>query len=313
MSSTMPDLKDWSPLTSNRKLQCKFHSESLLERPGSRWQLPPTLQNCFYKATSLGEIEGITEAFQSSHGPENPLLIGAAKSCVGLVPLTPDHMNPSIQCSVVPLQYSQRNCGIEEIKSWSSACHDSGFAKSIAGAVLEAPSEEHTGFRPDDGCYTRFPLRPHPFEAAISGIICYFQVEWTRLLDLWILSARCPSTQFSALASCTTANAIRQWPTNRDRRPFLPHTTLMPEGRMRAILSSIQSATPVDVAREHYRYTFACFAINMQDLIPCSSHYGGILRTGLSISISRHRSLSGPAILRLQRYHNRCPPTKHLR
>ena len=68
--------------------------------------------------------------FQSSHGPENPLIIGAAKSCVGhaetvsgligviktlgsfafgtvpgLVQLTSraDNMNPSIDCSVVPL------------------------------------------------------------------------------------------------------------------------------------------------------------------------------------------------------------------
>ena len=81
--------------------------------------------------TSLGdliEIEGINEVFQSSHGPENPLVIGAAKSCVGhaetvsgligviktvgsfaagtvpgLVQLRADNMNPSIDCSVVPL------------------------------------------------------------------------------------------------------------------------------------------------------------------------------------------------------------------
>ena len=84
-----------------------------------------------YKGTSLGdliEIEGINEVFQSSHGPEKPLVIGAAKSCVGhaetvsglvgviktlgsfaagtmpgLVQLRADNMNPSIDCSVVPL------------------------------------------------------------------------------------------------------------------------------------------------------------------------------------------------------------------
>ena len=85
------------------------------------------------KGTSLGdliEIEGINKVFQSSHGSENPLVnvVGAAKSYVGhagtvsgligviktldsfaagavpgLVQLTADNMNPSIDCSVVPL------------------------------------------------------------------------------------------------------------------------------------------------------------------------------------------------------------------
>jgi len=38
------------------------------------------------KGTSLGdevEIEGIDEVFRSSHGPENPLVVCPAKSCVG--------------------------------------------------------------------------------------------------------------------------------------------------------------------------------------------------------------------------------------
>jgi acyl transferase domain-containing protein len=71
---------------------------------------------------------GINEVFQSSHGPENPLIIGAAKFCVchaetvsglvgaiktlgsfaagtvsGLVQLRADNMDPSIDCSIVPL------------------------------------------------------------------------------------------------------------------------------------------------------------------------------------------------------------------
>lgn len=81
--------------------------------------------------TSLGdliEIQGINEVFESSHGPDKPLVVGAAKSCVGhaelvagligvvktlcsfsegsvpgLVQLTADNMNPNIDCSVVPL------------------------------------------------------------------------------------------------------------------------------------------------------------------------------------------------------------------
>lgn len=81
--------------------------------------------------TSLGdliEIQGINEVFEKSHSPERPLVVGAVKSCVGhaelvagligvlktlgsftketmpgLVQLTPDNMNPSLDCSVVPL------------------------------------------------------------------------------------------------------------------------------------------------------------------------------------------------------------------
>ncbi|KAF8797416.1 thiolase-like protein [Phlegmacium glaucopus] len=70
----------------------------------------------------------IIEVLQSSHGPENPLIIGAAKSCVshaetvsgpigmiktlssfaagvvpGLIQLRSDNMNPSIDCSIIPL------------------------------------------------------------------------------------------------------------------------------------------------------------------------------------------------------------------
>lgn len=81
--------------------------------------------------TSLGdliEIEGINDVFKGSHSSTRPLIIGAAKTCVGhtenvaglvglikvigsftntavpgLVHLTPDNMNPSLNCDVVPL------------------------------------------------------------------------------------------------------------------------------------------------------------------------------------------------------------------
>jgi acyl transferase domain-containing protein len=81
--------------------------------------------------TSLGdliEIQGINEVFEHSHGPDRPLVVGAAKSCVGhaelvagligvcktlgsfvdgtvpgLVQLKEDNMNPNLDCSVVPL------------------------------------------------------------------------------------------------------------------------------------------------------------------------------------------------------------------
>ncbi|KAF8952138.1 hypothetical protein BDZ97DRAFT_803902 [Flammula alnicola] len=86
--------------------------------------------------TSLGdliEIQGINEVFESSHGPDKPLVVGAAKSCVGhaelvagligvvktlgsfaegsvpgLVQLTSDNMNPKLDCSVVPLHIPVR-------------------------------------------------------------------------------------------------------------------------------------------------------------------------------------------------------------
>ena len=83
------------------------------------------------QGTSLGdliEIQGINEVFKASHSPTRPLIIGAAKTCVGhtetvagligllkligsfsnsavpgLAHLGESNMNPSIDCSVVPI------------------------------------------------------------------------------------------------------------------------------------------------------------------------------------------------------------------
>lgn len=76
----------------------------------------------------LIEIQGINTVFQDSHSL-NPLILGAAKSCIGhtevaaglvglvkaigtlkhaavpgLVHLTADNMNPSINCGIVPIK-----------------------------------------------------------------------------------------------------------------------------------------------------------------------------------------------------------------
>lgn len=73
------------------------------------------------------EIQGINQVFQHSH-PETPLIVGAAKSCIGhteiaaglvgvlkviasfrhstipgLMHLTPENMNPSIDCDIIPM------------------------------------------------------------------------------------------------------------------------------------------------------------------------------------------------------------------
>jgi acyl transferase domain-containing protein len=76
----------------------------------------------------LIETQGISEAFKSSHSLDRPLIVGAAKTCVGhtenaaglvgivktllsfehelvpgLVHLTETNLNPSIDCSQVPM------------------------------------------------------------------------------------------------------------------------------------------------------------------------------------------------------------------
>lgn len=92
--------------------------------------------------TSLGdliEVQGINEVFKDSHTPENPLIIGASKTCVGhteliaglvgvlktlgsfkgravpgLVQLTKENMNPSLECDVVPIHIPYDNADLKE-------------------------------------------------------------------------------------------------------------------------------------------------------------------------------------------------------
>ena len=81
--------------------------------------------------TSLGdliEIQGINQVFQHSHSETTPLIVGAAKSCIGhteiaaglvgvlkaiasfrysaipgLMHLTAENMNPSFDCGIIPM------------------------------------------------------------------------------------------------------------------------------------------------------------------------------------------------------------------
>ncbi len=84
-----------------------------------------------YIGTSLGdliEMEGINDVFKNSHTADHPLIVGAAKSCVGhtetssglvglvkalaslsrrsvpgLTHLTASNLNPNIDCNLIPM------------------------------------------------------------------------------------------------------------------------------------------------------------------------------------------------------------------
>ncbi|KAF8811343.1 ketoacyl-synt-domain-containing protein [Phlegmacium glaucopus] len=196
--------------------------------------------------TSLGdliEIEGINEVFQSSHGPENPLVIGAAKSCVGhaetvsgligviktlgsfaagvvpgLVQLTPDNMNPSIDCSVVPLHIPTETVELKKSEDGPlrAMILSNGFAGSIAGAVLEAPSED-------------------------------LKIKPTEISD---------SVPMMFVVSGKSQEALLQYLNN-----YLDFCLDADDSLFHSICYTSC------VGREHYRYRFACVATNMQDLI----------------------------------------------
>jgi hypothetical protein len=107
----------------------------LVRLPGACVMSSSLIENL--TGTSLGdliEIQGINEVFKSSHTPDAPLVVGASKTCVGhteliagligvlktigtlnngkvpgLVQLTENNMNPSLDCSVVPLHIPHEN------------------------------------------------------------------------------------------------------------------------------------------------------------------------------------------------------------
>ncbi|KAJ6632258.1 hypothetical protein B0H10DRAFT_1771537 [Mycena sp. CBHHK59/15] len=126
--------------------------------------------------TSLGdliEMEGINAVFQASHTSTRPLVIGAAKACIGhtevsaglvgivkairqlstgevtgLNSLAAGKLNPEIDTSVVPLHIPsdltnlhKRNALDEPYRALVVAY---GFAGTLAGAILEAPTVETT-------------------------------------------------------------------------------------------------------------------------------------------------------------------------
>lgn len=90
------------------------------------------------KLGDLIEIQGINEVFHSSHATENPLIIGAAKTCVGhtetasglvgvvkalaslskgsvpgLTHLTPGNLNSAIDCSLIPMHIPHKEVALK--------------------------------------------------------------------------------------------------------------------------------------------------------------------------------------------------------
>lgn len=213
--------------------------------------------------TSLGdliEIQGINEVFKSSHTSDAPLVIGASKSCIGhteliagligvlktlgtfqdgkvpgLVQLTESNMNPSLDCSVVPLHIPHENVNLKQNSNRPiralvlyvlfilfpleelNFLRSNGFAGSIAAAILEAPSDE---------------MRVH----ATSCI-----PENTPLM--FVVSAK-------------SSEALRDY-----LNKYLDFCLEVSPSLFPSICYTSC------VGREHYRYRFACVVHNIQDLI----------------------------------------------
>ncbi|THU96792.1 ketoacyl-synt-domain-containing protein [Dendrothele bispora CBS 962.96] len=114
------------------------------------------------KIGDLMEIQGINDVFRSTHSPEQPLILGAAKSCIGhtetssglvgivkslasfdreIVPaithLTDSNLNSQLDCKSVPLLIPHLNTRLPESEKYRAVVLAYGFAGTIAGAVLE--------------------------------------------------------------------------------------------------------------------------------------------------------------------------------
>ncbi|KAJ7440338.1 polyketide synthetase [Mycena galericulata] len=121
--------------------------------------------------TSLGdliEIEGINSVFQASHTPERPLILGAAKVCIGhtevvaglagivkaikqlstgkvagLSSVAGGRLNPELDSTLVPIQIPSELTEIpkrnEPHVPYRSLVVAYGFAGTLAGTILEAP------------------------------------------------------------------------------------------------------------------------------------------------------------------------------
>ncbi|KAK0488295.1 hypothetical protein EDD18DRAFT_593749 [Armillaria luteobubalina] len=117
--------------------------------------------------TSLGdliEMEGINDVFRNSHTTDHPLIVGAAKSCVGhtetssglvgmvkalaslsrqtvpgLTHLTASNMNPNIDCSLIPMHIPHQPVELPKTNNPLRALVLAyGFAGTIAGALIES-------------------------------------------------------------------------------------------------------------------------------------------------------------------------------
>ncbi|RDB30947.1 6-deoxyerythronolide-B synthase EryA1, modules 1 and 2 [Hypsizygus marmoreus] len=218
--------------------------------------------------TPLGdliEIQGINEVFRASHTLSRPLIVGAAKSCVGhtetssglvglvkaltsfskeavpgLTHLNEANMNPSIDCSVIPMHIP---CHPVQLKRRSAEPFRAlvvayGFAGTLSGVAVEAPSNS---------------VDHHMVLAEVSSPL------------LFVISAK---TQLALLAYI---------------RLYLDFCSDAPTSAFRSICYTSC------VGREHYRHRFACVARDMQQLISS-------LKERLFSGVQASSNLSNPCV-----------------
>ncbi|KAF9475042.1 ketoacyl-synt-domain-containing protein [Pholiota conissans] len=206
--------------------------------------------------TTLGdliEIQGINEVFKGERR-EHPLIIGAAKSCIGhtelaaglvgvlktiasfkhaavpgLMHLTATNLNPSLDINTVPLKLPQTT----EILPPKDAPHRglvlaNGFAGTISGTILEGPKKNDT---------QTTDANRH----AISPM-------------LFVVSAK-------------TIDALKDY-----IRKYVEHCKSAPTSMFSAICYTSC------VGREHYRYRFSCVTSSLRDLTSAMEQYLQISR-----------------------------------
>ncbi|TFK38563.1 hypothetical protein BDQ12DRAFT_116355 [Crucibulum laeve] len=199
--------------------------------------------------TTLGDLietQAINEVFRSSHTVERPLILGAAKTCVGhaeiaaglvgvikaigsftygtvpgLVHLNADNMNPSIDCNSVPVHIPHETAPLKRLDSnepFRTLILANGFAGTISGTILEEPERKAISSQASIEEPSQQPMLFVVSAKTQDGLTEYLRkyVDFCR---------KAIPAQFSSI--CYTSC----------------------------------------VGREHYRYRFACVATDMEDLI----------------------------------------------
>ncbi|KAF9012766.1 hypothetical protein BDQ17DRAFT_1420105 [Cyathus striatus] len=198
--------------------------------------------------TSLGdlmEIQGINEVFQSSHTPSRPLVLGAAKSCIGhtettsglvgivktlesfsrhaipgVTHLKESNLNPEIDVDTVPLHIPHHTYNLipRQNVPYRALVVAYGFAGAISATVIEAPSP-----KPESGTVSK---------TNTNGIPLLF------------------------VASAKSEQALTA---------YIKTYLLLCQSATETLIRSICYTSCV--GREHYRYRFACVASSIAELI----------------------------------------------
>ncbi|TEB25720.1 ketoacyl-synt-domain-containing protein [Coprinellus micaceus] len=243
-TSTMHDGRSQGLVAPNVKAQISMQKALLRQA-----ELDPA-QLDFIEAhgtgTSLGdliEIEGINDVFKGSHSSTRPLIIGAAKTCVGhtenvaglvglikvigsftntavpgLVHLTADNMNPSLNCEVVPLTIPHQPMPL--LRNLSSKEPLRGMVERVCRDYLRVPSSRNQNLRPPPSPPNHSSTARHPKPQSKS----------TAALQAYIKTY---------VDFCQQSTA--------DQFESICYTSC--------------------VGREHYRYRFSCVAESLEDLI----------------------------------------------